>query len=237
MPVIKTEAIILKCSNYREKSKIITFFTKSHGKLTCIAKGVRDTKTKWGGSLQPMAYLNIMYYYKENRQLQFLSNAEYVKVFRNIYENNEKTEVGFRIIDLVNKTTADNNPNNELLDLLITVFEILDYATKNFINVLFYFECKLAVLLGFGIDIEPAHNRVISNNKLYESYLTKDYTMKKSSNISLQFSGRILKLLTEFIKLKEKDILKHELNENERMMLDNYLTSYFKTHIEDLKLI
>lgn len=234
MPIIKTEAIVLKCSNYRDKSKIITLLTRSHGKINCIAKGVRDTKTKWGGSLQPMAYLNLMFYFKENRQLHLLSNAEHIKIFNDIYENDEKTGIGFRIVDLINKTTAENNPNNELLALLITAFDILNNATKNYINVLFYFECKLSVLLGFGIDTATQGKK---NNSLYESYVTGKYTKGVGNEPILHLNHGTLKRLTEFTKLKENDILKPELEKNEQIALDNYFIYYFKTHIEDLKLI
>jgi DNA repair protein RecO (recombination protein O) len=69
MSIINTEAIVLKCTNFRETSKIVTFYTKSHGKLRGIAKGVRSSKTKWGGVLQSMAYLNLFFYFKENKDL------------------------------------------------------------------------------------------------------------------------------------------------------------------------
>ena len=87
MSLIKTEAIVLRSANYRDKSKIVTLYTKSHGKLGAIAKGVRDSKTRWGGVLQSMGYLNILLYYKENRTLHLLSSAEYIKTYSGIYEN------------------------------------------------------------------------------------------------------------------------------------------------------
>lgn len=75
MPIVRTDAVILKCDNYRETSKIITFYSRSHGKIKGIAKGVRSSKTKWGGALQSMAMLSIMFYYKENRTLHLVSQA------------------------------------------------------------------------------------------------------------------------------------------------------------------
>ena len=63
MAIIKTDSVVLKTKIYRDKSKLVTLYTKSHGKLTAVAKGVRDVKTRWGGVLQPMAYLNSLIYY------------------------------------------------------------------------------------------------------------------------------------------------------------------------------
>ncbi|HEY3249560.1 MAG TPA: DNA repair protein RecO [Ignavibacteria bacterium] len=150
--IIRTEAIILKCSNYRETSKIVTFYSKSHGKIRGIAKAVRSARTKWGGVLQSMAYLNLFFYFKENKDLHLISNAEYAKSFKSIYGDYDKMQAGFRIIELVNRTTADHEQNKEIFNLLRFTLENLDDATKNYNNLLFYFEFKLCELLGFGIS-------------------------------------------------------------------------------------
>ena len=178
-----------------------------------------------------------MLYFKDNRQLHLLSNADYVKICKNIYENDEKTEIGFRIIDIINKTTAENNPNNELFRLLVTVLDVLDGATKNYINVLFYLECKLAILLGFGIDTSGLVNKNEIKTNLYESYLTKSYAKGKSGEKLLQPDTGTIKRIIEFTKLKENDILNIKLERQEQKYLDSYFTDYFKTHIEDLELI
>ena len=81
---------MLKCSNYREKSKIVTFYSRSHGKMRGIAKGVRDIKSRWGGVLQSMASLNLMFYYNENRTLHLISGADFAKSYQNIYDDFEK---------------------------------------------------------------------------------------------------------------------------------------------------
>ena len=112
MAIIKTPAIVLKCSNYRETSKIVTFYSLTHGKIRCIAKGVRKTNSKWGGSLQSMAYLRIMFYYKENSTLHLLSNAEHIKSLNNIFQDYEKMRIGYRLIELVDKLTIDYHVNH-----------------------------------------------------------------------------------------------------------------------------
>jgi recombinational DNA repair protein (RecF pathway) len=55
-----------------------------------------------------MAYLNLFFYFKENKDLHLISNAEYAKSFKSIYNDYDKMQVGFKIIELVNRTTADH---------------------------------------------------------------------------------------------------------------------------------
>jgi len=219
MALIKTEAIVLKTINYRDKSKIITLYTQSHGKMKAVAKGVRDVKTRWGGVLQPMAYINAHIYYKENRGLQLISGAEYMAAFRDIYDNADKMNIGFRIIELLDKTTAENHEINGLFELLSSTLNYLNDATKNFVNLLFNFEFRLAKLLGFGINLE------IQNSK--NSQNTGGYGAAKMYEEDIEFLKKITgDSLT--------DITEHILTESSVAAFDSFFDSHFKAHFDNL---
>ena len=160
MPIVQTEAVILKCDNYRETSKIITFFTNSHGKVRCIAKGVRNSKSRWGGALQTMALVKIIFYYKETCTLHLISGAEHLITLNSIYDDFDKMQFGYRMIELVSKTTAEYQENTKIYNLLANSLQILESATKNYVNVLFNFELRLLELLGYNINIDilPGEN-------------------------------------------------------------------------------
>jgi hypothetical protein len=219
MSLIKTEAIVLRASNYRDKSKILTLYTKSHGKITVIAKGVRDVKTKWGGVLQSMAFLNILLYYKENRSLHLLSNADYVKSYNGIYENFDKMNVGFRIIELINKTTVDRHDIKGLFEMLTNCLNTLNDATKNFVNVLFNFEFRLAKLLGFAIDIENRTSGVPRGFLGFEESRMQEEDLKVLRAISNGNFDEIMKL----------DIVK-----SSEITVDRFFESHFNVHFDNL---
>ena len=195
--IIKTESILLKSTNYRETSKIITFYTRSHGKIRGIARGVRNPKTKWGGALQSMAYLNLFFYFKENKDLFLVSNAEHIRSFNSIYSDYDKMQVGFKIIELVNRTTADNQQNTEIFELLKCSLDILENATKNFINVLFYFEYRLCGLLGFGINPEMI-NVSAKLNQGEQKSIELINSGNFNSLLNLNISGQTVKNLERF---------------------------------------
>jgi DNA repair protein RecO (recombination protein O) len=219
MSIIKTEAIVLRASNYRDKSKILTLYTKSHGKLTSVAKGVRDVKTKWGGVLQSMAFLNVLLYYKENRSLHLLTGADYIKSYNGIYDNFDKMNVGFRIIELINKTTADRHEIKGMFELLTDCLNTLNDATKNFVNVLFNFEFRLSKLLGFGIDVE---NRISGVPKGYLGYeepgmLEEDLTVLRAIS-----NGN-------FNEIMELNIVK-----STEIAVDRFFESHLNLHFDNL---
>ena len=152
MSIIKTPAVVLKTDNYRETSKIVTLYTESHGKLRTIAKGVRNSKSRWGGVLQSIAYIEAIIYFKENRTLHLLSSADYIDTFTNIYSNNKKIELAYSMIELANKATMENHESKALFYLIVEALQKLNDATKNYVNLLFNYEFKLAKILGFEVD-------------------------------------------------------------------------------------
>ena len=91
MPLCKTEVIVLKSINYGETSKILTLYSRTSGKISVIAKGARNIKSRFGGTLEPINYLAIVFYEKESRNIQYLSQVDIIEYFPQIKKDLEKT--------------------------------------------------------------------------------------------------------------------------------------------------
>lgn len=247
MAIIKTEALVLKYSDYKDKSKLVTLFTLSHGKLRCIAKGVRDIKSKWGGVLQSMAYVNVIFYFKENRTLHLLTSAEYVRIFKNIYDDHEKLKIGFRMLELIDKTTMESHENPELFNILIESLTNLDNATKNYVNLLFNFEFKIAKTLGFDINFDLlvyedlAKSQKYIENKLQNKYYfdpekkitskSEDFMLRdKMTHASRLDRGRLNTLYSGNF----EEIIGLNITEGEEILIDNFISNHFKNHFENI---
>jgi len=48
--------------NLGEADRIITLFTREHGRIKAIAKGVRRTKSRFGARLEPASYVDLQLY-------------------------------------------------------------------------------------------------------------------------------------------------------------------------------
>ncbi len=229
MPIVKTEAIILKCNNYRETSKIITFYTRSHGKLKGIAKGVRSTKTKWGGALQSMALLNIMFYYKETRTLHLVSGADHSFQFTSIYNDFDKLEVSYRMVELVNRTTAEYQENAQIFNLLADSMKMLEGATKNYVNVLFNFEFRLLNLLGFRVNMNDLPGVNIESS-FQNQYFTE--TRLSAGDVKamelLEAGGRI----TEDGEGNFNAFMRLNISKSQESVLEKFFENYLRDHME-----
>lgn len=222
MAIIKTEAVILKCDNYRETSKIITFFSKSHGKLKGIAKGVRNSKSRWGGALQSMALVNIIFYYKENGGLYLVSGCEYEKSLPAIYDDFDKMQTGYRIIELLNRATAEHQENGQLFSLVCETLENLNDATKNYVNVLFNFEFRLIKLLGFGMDLDLIFGSNIDKSNQNQYFYETKFNDGDIKALSMLGDGNFNQLMCL------------NISKSQEIAIERFFESYFRNHFEHI---
>ncbi len=152
--IIRTEAIVLRKMAYRETSQIVTLFTREKGKMAVLAKGARLLKSRFGSSLQPMSYTQVVFYHKPTRGLQTLSESAHVQPFHRISRDLEKISIGWRIVELVNALMEEEQQHPQVFNLLVEVLGRLDEADVHAINLLPYFQMRLATVLGFAPDID-----------------------------------------------------------------------------------
>ena len=152
--IIRTEAIVLRAMKYRETSQIVTLFTREKGKMAVLAKGARLLKSRFGSSLQPMSYTQVVFYHKPTRGLQTLSESAHVQFFHGISRNLEKISIGLRIVELIYALMPEEQQHPQVFNLLVEVLARLDEADAHAINLLPYFQMRLGMMLGFAPDID-----------------------------------------------------------------------------------
>jgi len=58
----RDEAVVIRTQKLGEADRIITLFTREHGRVRAVAKGVRRTKSKFGARLEPGSLVDIQLY-------------------------------------------------------------------------------------------------------------------------------------------------------------------------------
>jgi len=111
MAIIKTEGIVIRIQDYRESSKIVTCFTPDHGKISLIAKGAKRVKSRMGGTLDLLQHIAIVYYQKETRDIQTLSQSELLHSFQAFQNDLQKLSYGLAVLELIQKLEIAKEPN------------------------------------------------------------------------------------------------------------------------------
>ncbi len=81
MPLRESEAIVLRSFPMGEADRLVSFFSRSSGRLRGVARGARRTKSHFGSTLEMLAYIRIWFYERETRDLVRITQCELLESF------------------------------------------------------------------------------------------------------------------------------------------------------------
>lgn len=169
----KAQAIILKRTNFSEADRLITVFTKRHGKLKLIAKGIRKLTSRKKGHLELFTHAQLQI--AKTKSIDIITEAETINNFSQLRKNLNRVRIAYLLAELIDQLTAEGQEHTQVYDLLLHSLTTLNSQTapKNFI---LNFEKQLLQLLGFGLPSK--HDRASIESHIY-SIIEKPLNSKK----------------------------------------------------------
>ena len=123
-----SEAIILARKNYSEADRILVCFTKSYGKLSLLAKGIRKLKSKKRGHLE--IFSHIKFSAVKTNGIDIITEVETINTFSKVRANLNKISLAYYFCEVVTKTTREDEIHNNVFNLLTTFLKRLENETK-----------------------------------------------------------------------------------------------------------
>jgi DNA repair protein RecO (recombination protein O) len=142
----RTEAVILRRSDYSEADRIITLFTPGYGKVRVIAKGVRKTKSRLAGHLE--LFMRVQLLLATGRNLDIVTQAQIVEPYKRLSDNLRGLSYAYYVAELLDKLTLDEQENRPAYDLLVATLDALDRSDVPDL-VVRYYELHLLGFLGY----------------------------------------------------------------------------------------
>ena len=228
--IIHTPAIVLKSFPYGDTSLIARCFSKEQGKISLIIKGARSKKSNRAAHFQPLSYIDLIYNYKPQRELQILSKVNFIEYWSKILNDLRSLTLSMAIIELTEKTITDEDPHPSLFSILSDVLKAYNNK-KSDPNLLFWFyECSLLTHLGFqpNLDIREfpgltlpnpnggPNSGVILSSLLAEDIdnLPKDKVTKRDRTIISDYLWALLRYhFDNLAKIKSMDVARKILAE------------------------
>ena len=126
MPVLQSDAIILKTYPLGEADRIVSFFSREHGKMRGVANGARRMKNRFGASLEPLAHSRVMFFLKENRDLVRIQSADLIDSPMKLFEDYDRAVHCGHIIDLVERFLPEHEPQDAVYRLIRMTLRALE---------------------------------------------------------------------------------------------------------------
>ncbi|MBS1517705.1 MAG: DNA repair protein RecO [Bacteroidetes bacterium] len=153
MAVLKTDVLVLKTIKFGDSSKIVTLYSKDLGKLKAIVKGARNYKSGLSGKFQPLNYLSVILYFKVNRDIQNISKAEFLNSYKNLLKDFNKLQTALKILEIINRSLPDLDPNPPLFDIVSDSFSAIDNSDSEEDLILLNFQIEFLRLSGMLPDL------------------------------------------------------------------------------------
>lgn len=155
-----TEALILKRFNIGESDKLITIFSKTKGKLTLRAPGIRKINSKKAPHLEIFSCIKL--FAVKGTTFDIITDAATLEAYSNLKSELAKIAYAYRIVEEIDTLCPENMPNMEIYRLLLVTMRKLDKCEKIDLNII-HQDFSLRVLWELGY---LPHNKIIEGSML-----------------------------------------------------------------------
>lgn len=161
----QTEAIVLSTQRFRETSLIVKLYTADYGLESLIAKGVRSKRGRQRAIyLQPSAILDTVYYYKDARDLQNLTDYSPARHYQHCWQQPNRMLYAMLGVELFGGAVREVEANAELYSLLKAYLQAIDADKAQLFEQLLRFMLRLTTCLGIAPQVlakDPAARKVL----------------------------------------------------------------------------
>ncbi|MBV9660796.1 MAG: DNA repair protein RecO [Acidimicrobiales bacterium] len=123
MSLYREEAVVLRTHKLGEADRIVVLMTGGRGKVRAVAKGIRKTKSRFGGRLEPPGHVSLLLY--EGRNLDVISQAETVDHHRPIREDLDRMTDALALVEAVDQVAQEGETNPPLFKMLTGALRVL----------------------------------------------------------------------------------------------------------------
>ncbi|HKS68131.1 MAG TPA: DNA repair protein RecO [Candidatus Acidoferrales bacterium] len=112
MPLHESEAIVLQSYPLGEADRLVSFLSRSMGRMRGVAAGARRPKSRFGSTLERLSHVRIWFYERETRELVRINQCEIVESFVDAFRDYDSS-VG---LSLFSEITQAVLPDREASD-------------------------------------------------------------------------------------------------------------------------
>ncbi|MFQ5967515.1 MAG: DNA repair protein RecO [Acidimicrobiia bacterium] len=155
MGLRRDQGIVLRGYPFGEADRVVVFLSPNHGMVRAVAKGVRKTKSRFGGRLEPFNQVDLVLY--EGRNLDTVTQVTPIDVFPHLRQDLDKVTVAGTMTEAAGLVVQEGESSVRLYLLLQRGLYTLDREPLH-PDLLTSFLLKLAGVVG----VAPALDLCVS---------------------------------------------------------------------------
>ena len=122
-----TEAVVLRSFRLGEADRVLHVYTLDRGRVGCVAKGVRRTRSRFGARLEPLSHVDLTLH--EGRgELQTITGVDLVRSHREAREHPYRLGVGLIALEAMLRLFSEQEANPRAFAAITRFLDLLDEA-------------------------------------------------------------------------------------------------------------
>ncbi len=187
MEIKKTEGIVLSSKKINDADVISSIYTKKFGLHDFIFKGIKKSKHRSKTATEPGVEVNILFYYKENKNIFTANEFKVINYGFELYKNLDRIYHLSFILEIVKKTVGHNHTDLKIYNLLQSALIALN-ETENVSLLTAFFIIHLLKTEGIAFDTNNISKKnldfiQLSYKKKFKEIESKNYDKNEMSEL------------------------------------------------------
>ncbi|MGB6744853.1 MAG: DNA repair protein RecO [Terracidiphilus sp.] len=123
MPVLTSEAVVLRTWPVHEADLIVSFFTRDYGRMKGVAKSALKSRKRFGGALEPMTQARAWFAEKPRQELVRLDQLEILGSPLSRPVDSARLAVLSFYAEVLDESLPEHDPQETVFRLLVSVLE------------------------------------------------------------------------------------------------------------------
>jgi DNA repair protein RecO (recombination protein O) len=121
----KTEAIVLRSLRLGEADRVLHLYTRGRGRIGAVAKGIRRTRSRFGGRLEPLSHVDLVLH-QGRGELQTITGVELVRSHSEAREQPYRLGVGLIGLEAMLRLFTEQEQNERAFGALVRFLDLVD---------------------------------------------------------------------------------------------------------------
>ncbi len=228
------QGIVLRVTDYNDRDALLTVLSRSHGKLTIKARGLRRRNSPLTAPCQLLAFGEFTLF--EYRGMYTINEASSLELFSGLRRDLTKLSLGTYFAQVAELTSQEDLPNPELQSLLLNCLYALSKLDLQERKVKAVFELRTACLAGYTPDLFGCHvcgsqspDRFDISAGMLECQTCRS---SESSGLRLPITPGILEAMRYICFCDPKKLFGFELPDSAMQQLSELTEAYLTTQLE-----
>lgn len=125
MAIRNDQGIVLRSYPFGESHRVVVLVSPNHGKLRTVARGVRKTKSRFGGRLEPFTHVDLVLY--EGKNLDTITQVSTISAFGELRNHLDRVLAASTMLEVVDMVVQEDEPSVRMFLLLQRGLTVLDH--------------------------------------------------------------------------------------------------------------